>query len=115
MSDRKTLLASLMSDLGLGATVQSLIGGKLCDGAGDAVILEDPYAQVELARYADCGAELAAEACLAAAAAQLAGGGANFSQPTLGPSAVSNMAAVQSTVSHAAAALQRANSKQRIY
>lgn len=70
MSDRKDLLTSLMSDLGLGATVQSLIGGKLCDGAGDAVILEDPYAQIELARYADCGAVLAAEACIAAAAAQ---------------------------------------------
>lgn len=70
MSDRKNLLHSLMSDLGLGTKVQSLVGGQLRDGTGDAVALEDPYAQIELARYVDCGAVLAAEACNAAAAAQ---------------------------------------------
>lgn len=70
MSERKTLLLSLMKDLGLGQTVQSLIGGQLRDGVGDAVVLEDPYALIELTRYADCGAALAAEACDAAADAQ---------------------------------------------
>ena len=70
MPDRKELLVSLMKDLGLGPSVQSLVGGALRDGAGDAVVLEDPYAQIELTRYPDCGASLAAEACTAAAAAQ---------------------------------------------
>ena len=70
MSERKDLLLSLMSDLGLGKTVQSLVGGQLRDGAGDAVVLEDPYAQTELSRYADCGAALAAEACDFSAAVQ---------------------------------------------
>ncbi|THH35127.1 aldehyde dehydrogenase family protein [Aliishimia ponticola] len=70
MSDRKDLLRRLMRDLGLGETVQSLVAGQLRDGAGGAVLLEDPYAQIELARYADCGAALSAEACEAAAAAQ---------------------------------------------
>ncbi|SFT32772.1 aldehyde dehydrogenase family protein [Sedimentitalea nanhaiensis] len=70
MSERKDLLLSLMGELGLGTTVQSLVAGQLRDGAGDAVVLEDPYAQVELARYSDCGAALAAEACCASAAVQ---------------------------------------------
>ncbi|MEP1767541.1 MAG: aldehyde dehydrogenase family protein [Sulfitobacter sp.] len=70
MSDRRALLTSLMSDLGLGTTVQSLVGGELRDGAGAPIILEDPYTQTELLQYADCSAALAAEACLAAAAAQ---------------------------------------------
>lgn len=70
MSERAALFRSLMSDLGLGATVQSLIGGVLRDGAGEAVVLEDPYAQNELACYPDCGAALAREACEAASAVQ---------------------------------------------
>jgi betaine-aldehyde dehydrogenase len=70
MSERKDLLLSLMNDLGLGITVQSLVGGRLRDGVGDAVVLEDPYTQTELSRYADCGAELAAEACDFSAAVQ---------------------------------------------
>jgi len=70
MSERQELLNTLMGELGLGNSVQSLIGGQLCEGRGDAVVLEDPYAQQELTRYPDCGADLAAEACDAAAEAQ---------------------------------------------
>lgn len=70
MPDRKKILASLMGELGLGTSVQSMVGGKLRNGSGDAVVLEDPYAQIELTRYPDCGASLASEACAAAAAAQ---------------------------------------------
>lgn len=71
MPDRSALFQTLMSDLGLGATVQSLIGGALCDGTGDPVTLQDPYTQTTLTSYPDCGAALAAQACDAAAAAQI--------------------------------------------
>lgn len=71
MTDRCTLLQSLMTDLGLGTTVQNLVDGALIDGQGDAIILEDPYTQTELTRYADCGAALAAQACAAARRAQV--------------------------------------------
>lgn len=70
MSDRAALFRSLMSELGLGSSAQSLIGGVLRDGCGDAIVLEDPYAQIELASYPDCGVALAHAACEAAAAAQ---------------------------------------------
>lgn len=70
MSERATLFQSLLSDLGLGSTVQNLVGGVLRDGHGDAVILEDPFTQTELTSYPDCGAALAAEACDAASIAQ---------------------------------------------
>lgn len=70
MSDRAALFRSLMSDLGLGPTVQSLIGGVLLDGAGDTIVLEDAYARCELANYSDCGPALARQACEAAGAAQ---------------------------------------------
>lgn len=71
MSDRSTLFQTLMADLGLGSNVQSLIGGKLCDGTGDAITLEDPYAQKALTSYADCGTDLAAQACETANQAQM--------------------------------------------
>ncbi len=70
MSNRSALFQKLMSDLGLGTAIQNLIGGTLCDGAGDAVTLHDPYTQATLASYADCGEDLAAEACEAATLAQ---------------------------------------------
>ncbi|MEP2532682.1 aldehyde dehydrogenase family protein [Shimia sp.] len=70
MSDRAKLFWSSMAELGLGASVQSLVGGVLRDGTGATISLEDPYAQTELASYPDCGAELAAEACDAAREAQ---------------------------------------------
>lgn len=71
MSDRSALFQTLMTDLGLGTTVQSLIGGVLCDGSGEAVTLQDPYTQATLANYPDCGADLSAQACEAAALAQV--------------------------------------------
>lgn len=71
MSDRATLFHSLMSDLGLGPNVQNLVDGVLQDGSGGTIVLEDPYTQTELTRYADCGAKLAANACDAARAAQV--------------------------------------------
>jgi betaine-aldehyde dehydrogenase len=71
MSDRTILFKSLMSDLGLGTQVQSLIGGVLYDGAGDVVMLQDPYTQETLATYPDCDAPLAAQACDAARLAQV--------------------------------------------
>lgn len=70
MADRIALFNALMSDLGLGSTVQSLVGGALRDGAGQEIVLEDPYTQRELTTYPDCGAALAGEACAAAFAAQ---------------------------------------------
>ncbi len=70
MSDRATLLQTLMADLGLGSTVQSLIGGSLCQGSGEVITLEDPYTQTALTSYPDCGAELSAWACDAARYAQ---------------------------------------------
>ncbi|MEH6520014.1 aldehyde dehydrogenase family protein [Sulfitobacter sp.] len=71
MSERATLFQTLMTDLNLGKTVQSIIGGVLCDGTGDPITLEDPYTQTTLAVYPDCGADLAAQACEAAALAQV--------------------------------------------
>jgi aldehyde dehydrogenase (NAD+) len=70
MFNRKDLLLSLMAELGLGTAVQSLVGGQLRDGDGAAVVLEDPYARIELTRYPDCGASLAVQACEAASLAQ---------------------------------------------
>ena len=71
MSERVTLFQTLMTDLGLGKTIQSMIGGVLRDGSGDPVTIEDPYTQTTLAVYPDCGADLAAQACEAAALAQV--------------------------------------------
>ena len=62
MSERVTLFQTLMTDLGLGKTIQSMIGGVLRDGSGDPVTIEDPYTQTTLAVYPDCGADLAAQA-----------------------------------------------------
>ena len=70
MSDRTKLFATLMAGLGLGATPQSLIGGELRDGHGADITLEDPYARLTLAQYADCDVELACAACECAADAQ---------------------------------------------
>lgn len=71
MSDRSTLFQTLMADLGLGPTVQNLIGGALCDGTGDGIVLEDPYTQTELTSYTDCGIDLAAQACETASLVQI--------------------------------------------
>ena len=70
MSDRKKLFVKLMDGLGLGNTPQSLIGGVLRDGHGADITLEDPYARLTLAQYADCDAELSRTACDYAADAQ---------------------------------------------
>lgn len=70
MSDRTTLFARLMSDLGLGAAPQNLVDGALRNGNGATITLEDPYAQVALTSYPDCGEALAQEACAAANEAQ---------------------------------------------
>lgn len=69
--NRGELLKSLMAELGLGSDVRSFVGGELCKGDGDDVVLEDPYTQTELTRYADCGARLAGVACDAAKQAQI--------------------------------------------
>lgn len=74
MSDRHMLFQTLMGELGLAATVQSLVSGELRDGGGCAITLEDPYTQTALTSYADCGVELAAQACQAASIAQVAWG-----------------------------------------
>ncbi|MEP2782087.1 MAG: aldehyde dehydrogenase family protein [Pseudoruegeria sp.] len=71
MSERAALFTALMGDLGLGSTVQSLIGGDLHDGTGAPISLEDPYAQTNLTTYLDCGSDLAREACEAARNAQV--------------------------------------------
>ncbi|MBT0956801.1 aldehyde dehydrogenase family protein [Alphaproteobacteria bacterium KMM 3653] len=71
MIDRAALFRRLLSDLGLGESVQNLIGGKLCTGAGAPIALQDPYTQEELTSYPDCGEALAERACAATQEAQL--------------------------------------------
>ncbi len=71
MTDRAKLFTSLMSDLGLGPQVQSLVAGELRDGTGATIMLEDPFTQTELTRYGDCGEDLARGACEAAQNAQI--------------------------------------------
>ena len=70
-AERIQLFTSLLEELGLGSTVSSLVGGDLCEGVGDTIVLEDPYSQMELARYSDCGVDLAHSACAAAKRAQV--------------------------------------------
>jgi betaine-aldehyde dehydrogenase len=70
MSERTKLLKTLMAELGLGESVQSLINGAFWDGSGEKVTLVDPYSEKVLTEYSDCGAELAAQACDAAVVAQ---------------------------------------------
>ena len=71
MSDRSTLFRKLMAALGLSDRPQSLIGGALRDGSGERIVLEDPYARIVLADYADCGSDLADAACAHAQDAQV--------------------------------------------
>ena len=70
MTDRRALFQSLCTDLGLPPEPQSLIGGTFLPGTGETVTLEDPYTRQTPAQYADCGADLAARACVVADAAQ---------------------------------------------
>ena len=70
MSSRVELFKKLMVSLGMGAEPRSLIGGSLRSGSGADIALEDPYARVILAQYADCDSDLANEACDYAARAQ---------------------------------------------
>ncbi len=71
MSDRSALFRELMAELTLSDRPQSLIGGALRDGTGERIALEDPYARVVLADYADCGGDLADAACARAQEAQV--------------------------------------------
>jgi len=71
MHERKALFHTLMKSLGLGDRPQSFIGGELCDGVGDTISLEDPYARIVLTEYADCGASLSDRACEQAQLAQV--------------------------------------------
>ncbi|MFT6102635.1 MAG: betaine-aldehyde dehydrogenase [Candidatus Endobugula sp.] len=68
--ERSAMFQSLMSELGLGIEVQSLVDGELIRGSGSSISLVDPYSQVELSNYVDCGEELARKACEAASRAQ---------------------------------------------
>ena len=70
MTKRLELFNALMSELGLHGKPQSLIGGSLRDGAGAEITLEDPFARIVLAKYADCDIDLANEACEYAVDAQ---------------------------------------------
>lgn len=70
MTDRNTLLRTLMADLRLGACPQSLINGDLRQGTGETLTLIDPFTTNILTEFADAGAGLADEACRAAARAQ---------------------------------------------
>ena len=70
MLDRIAHYWSLCAELGLSPIPQSYIGGEFANGTGARVVLEDPFARVILAEYADCGAEIANRACSAAEAAQ---------------------------------------------
>lgn len=71
MLDRISLYKSLCAELGLSATPQSLVGGKLVSGVGAAIALEDPFARVVLAEYLDCGSAIANQACDVAESAQI--------------------------------------------
>jgi len=70
MNQRIDMFESLMKRLGMNCHPQSLINGTLCDGDGSSITLIDPYSNSELCRYHDAEAQLANEACDAAAAAQ---------------------------------------------
>jgi len=70
MTDRKTLFCSLMADLHLGPCPQSLIDGELRPGSGAPLTLTDPFTTIPLTEFADAGADLANEACIAAERAQ---------------------------------------------
>lgn len=67
---RTEIFTGAMAALGLNDRIQSLIGGVLMDGQGDAIPLVDPYTEEELTRYGDAGARLATLACDAVARAQ---------------------------------------------
>lgn len=71
MTDRNALFVSTMKTLGLGDCPQNLIGGALIDGAGDAIKLVDPYTEQDLTEYSDAGEDIASQACVAAAKAQI--------------------------------------------
>jgi len=70
MTDRAALFQTLSAELQLGPVPQSLVAGALVSGSGDGITLEDPYARCILAEYPDCEADIANQACAAAAAAQ---------------------------------------------
>ena len=70
MTERRKIFADDMSSLGLGPRPQSLIGGDLVNGDGETIALADPFTEEVLTDYADAGAELAEQACLAASEAQ---------------------------------------------
>jgi len=65
--NRTEIFKTLMAELGMSSTVESLVNGKLVQGSGDLIRLEDPYSREILCEYADCGAALANQACDAAA------------------------------------------------
>ena len=70
MSDRTQKLLGAMAALGLGDRPQSIIGGKLIDGAGADVTLVDPFTEQVLLTYKDADTALAIKACDAAQKAQ---------------------------------------------
>ncbi|WP_281856592.1 aldehyde dehydrogenase family protein [Litoreibacter halocynthiae] len=70
MSDRTQKLLGAMAALGLGDRPQSIIGGKLIDGAGADVALVDPFTEQVLLTYKDADTALAIKACDAAQKAQ---------------------------------------------
>ncbi|GAA6182079.1 aldehyde dehydrogenase family protein [Shimia sp. NS0008-38b] len=71
MTARADIFRTQMAKLGLGSKPQSFINGALVDGTGDTIELIDPYTEQRLTSYADAGADLAVEACLAAQTAQV--------------------------------------------
>lgn len=70
MTDRQDIFAAQMAALGLGDKPQNWIAGALVDGAGEMITLVDPFTEQPLVSYPDAGADLANQACDAAAAAQ---------------------------------------------
>ena len=72
MSDRLSLFRDLMTELDLEETVQSLVSGRLISGDGDIIVLKDPFSGEKLSQYADCGPQIANDACAGAAEAQKA-------------------------------------------
>lgn len=70
MSSRIEILHDAMQRVGLGTQPQSLIDGYLVDGAGDEIVLIDPYTEKPLCIYLDAGVSLARSACDAATKAQ---------------------------------------------
>lgn len=70
MKQQRAKFSDLMLAVGLNEIPTSYINGELIVGEGEDITLTDPYTSLVIARYKDCGEELANQACQLACEAQ---------------------------------------------